>query len=319
MAKQPNRKKNNPKHKKKTSKGGGLDEPFYQGVPRKRNSPKVQAKQQRRKVDPEEKKEVHRQERDPKRRATGLRPDEAIRLNRFIAQAGVCSRREADTLISTGKIKVNGEVITDMSTRVVPERDKVEYRGRILTPQNFVYFLFNKPKNMITTMSDPLGRKTVLQAIENISKQRVYPVGRLDRNTTGLLLLTNDGELAKQLTHPSYEVKKIYKIRLNRLVEEEHLEDLRRGIVLEDGPAKVDRVDWVDGIPGKEVGLEIHSGRNRIVRRMFEHFGYQVEALDRVMIGHLDKKGLPRGKWRKLSDKEIGFLKMMAGRKEKKD
>ncbi|MEM9985759.1 MAG: S4 domain-containing protein, partial [Bacteroidota bacterium] len=161
MAKQPNRKKKNPKHKKRTSQGGGAEEPFYQGVPRKRNSPKVQAKQQRRHVDPEEKKEVRRQERDPRRQAKGLRPDEAIRLNRFIAQAGVCSRREADNLISTGKIKVNEKVVTELSTRVVPERDKVEYRGRILTPQNFVYYLFNKPKNMITTMSDPLGRKTV--------------------------------------------------------------------------------------------------------------------------------------------------------------
>lgn len=238
-------------------------------------------------------------------------PHTPIRLNRFIAQAGVCSRREADKLISQGEIKVNGKVTTALGTQITPSEDKVMYNGKLLMAKRYVYILLNKPKNMITSTSDPLGRKVVLDAIQNATQERVFPVGRLDRNTTGLLLLTNDGEMTKKLTHPSHLVKKLYHVRLNQEVAEEDLEKLLNGIELEDGPAQVDKIDYVDGKGTDEVGVEIHIGRNRIVRRMFEHLGYQVIGLDRVAIAHLTKKNLPRGKWRVLTDKEVGFLKMI--------
>jgi 23S rRNA pseudouridine2605 synthase len=310
MAKNQPPKKNNPERK--------ANEPFWQGA-RKPKHPKAEAKN-RAKFVPKDAKPVEPRfaNTQPNRqwqRRIPERPDPnaPVRLNRFIAQAGVCSRREADDLISRGSIRVNGEVTKELGRKVHPKQDKVEYAGRMLTPQNFTYILLNKPKNMITTMSDPLGRRTVLQAVERVTQQRVYPVGRLDRNTTGLLLLTNDGELAKKLTHPSHQVKKLYRIRLNQPVTEAHFEALTKGVELEDGVAEVDRIEYVEGGDGCELGVEIHIGRNRIVRRMFEHLGYQVEALDRVMIGHLTKKNLPRGKWRKLTDKEVGYLKMSLG------
>ena len=240
-----------------------------------------------------------------------LDPGEPVRLNRFLAQCGIASRRECDALISGGKVKVNGQVVTELGTRIVPQKDRVEYRGEVLKPQHFIYILFNKPKNLITTTSDPLGRKTVLDAIESATKERVFPVGRLDRNTTGLLLLTNDGQLAEKLTHPSHRVRKIYRVRLDKPIPAEDMQRLLDGIQLEDGPAKVDKIDYADGKGPDEVGVEIHIGRNRIVRRMFEALGYQVVNLDRVSIAHLTKKNLPRGKWRQLTDKEIGFLKMI--------
>ncbi|RMG55741.1 MAG: rRNA pseudouridine synthase, partial [Bacteroidetes bacterium] len=190
-------------------------------------------------------------------------------------------------------------------------QDRVEYRGRVLEARKFVYILLNKPKNMITTMADPKGRRIVLEAIERATQERVFPVGRLDRNTTGLLLLTNDGDLAKKLTHPSHRIKKLYHVRLDKPVAEEDLQQLLAGVELEDGPAKVDKIDYVFGKGPEEVGVEVHIGRNRIVRRLFEHLGYQVEALDRTMIGSLDKRNLPRGKWRHLTPKEVGFLKML--------
>ena len=232
-------------------------------------------------------------------------------MNRFIALAGICSRREADALIEAGRVKVNGSVTTELGTKVVIGKDEVVYNGKVLNPQNFVYLLLNKPKNMITTTRDPDGRRTVMDLVAKSTPERIFPVGRLDRNTTGLLLLTNDGELAKKLTHPSHKVRKLYKVRLNRPVAEEDLQRLRKGIDLEDGPAKVDKIDYVVGGRNDEVGVEIHIGRNRIVRRMFEAMGYQVVALDRVGLAHLTKKRLPRGKWRSLTDKEIGFLKMI--------
>ncbi|MDW3645666.1 MAG: pseudouridine synthase [Bacteroidia bacterium] len=239
------------------------------------------------------------------------KPVEPIRLNRFIAQAGVCSRRDADKLISAGEVKVNGEVNTEMGMRVHPFNDVIEYKGKRLRVEKFVYILLNKPKNTITTTDDPQGRKTVLDIVKNTTDERIFPVGRLDRNTTGLLLLSNDGALAKKMTHPSHKVKKIYHVRLNKEVSEEDMEKLLTGIELEDGPAKVDKIDYVIGKERDEVGVEIHIGRNRIVRRMFEHMGYQVVGLDRVSIAHLTKKNLPRGKFRSLSDKEVAFLKMI--------
>ena len=234
-----------------------------------------------------------------------------MRLNRFIAQAGVCSRREADVLIEAGRISVNGKVTQELGLKVLPGKDEVVYNGKVLNPQQFVYILLNKPKNMITTTRDPEGRRTVMDLVANASDTRIFPVGRLDRNTTGLLLLTNDGDLAKKLTHPSHKVRKLYKVRLNRPISEEELQQLLKGIELEDGRARVDKVDYVAGTHGDEVGVEIHIGRNRIVRRMFEALGYEVVALDRVGIAHLTKKRIPKGKWRFLTDKEVGFLKMI--------
>lgn len=237
--------------------------------------------------------------------------NEPMRLNRFIARAGICSRRNADDLIAAGKISVNGEVVTEMGVKVVPANDVVEYDGKRLTPQNYVYILLNKPKNMLTTMSDPLGRRIVLDAIYNATQERVFPVGRLDRNTTGLLLLTNDGEMTSKMTHPSHKVRKIYNVRLDKPMYEDDMQKLIDGVELEDGLAQVDKIDYVYGREPNNVGVEIHIGKNRIVRRMFEHLGYYVVALDRVMIGPLTKKNLPRGKWRELTDQEIGWLKML--------
>jgi 23S rRNA pseudouridine2605 synthase len=237
--------------------------------------------------------------------------DKPMRLNRFIARAGVCSRRNADDLISAGKIKVNGEVVTEMGVKVVPVNDVVEYDGKKLIPQNYVYILLNKPKNMLTTMSDPMGRKIVLDAIYQATQERVFPVGRLDRNTTGLLLLTNDGEMTSKMTHPSHKVRKIYNVRLDKPMQQEDMDRLLEGVELEDGLAKVDKIDYVYGREPNNVGVEIHMGKNRIVRRMFDHLGYYVVALDRVVIGPLNKKNLPRGKWRELTEQEIGWLKML--------
>ena len=241
------------------------------------------------------------------RKIAGSKPTENMRLNKFIANSGVCSRREADTLIEKGEIKVNGKIVKEMGVTVSID-DKVEYQGKKLIPEKKVYLLLNKPKDTVTTSKDPEGRKTVIEIIRNACPQRVYPVGRLDRNTTGVLLLTNDGDLSKQLTHPSFEAKKIYHAFLDKPVKPEDLETIKKGIELEDGPIKPDAVNYVDNDP-MQVGLEIHSGKNRIVRRIFEHFGYQVDKLDRVYFSGLTKKNLPRGKWRFLSEKEVRFLK----------
>ena len=230
-----------------------------------------------------------------------------IRLNKFIADAGVCSRREADKLIEAGEIKVNGEVITELGYKV-SRKDVVTYNGKKLKQEKLVYVLLNKPKNFITTVDDPDERRTVMQLVDNAADERIYPVGRLDRNTTGLLLLTNDGELAKKLTHPSHNIKKIYQVDLDKPLTEEDFEKIKEGITLEDGPAKVDEIAILSE-DRSIVGLEIHIGRNRIVRRIFEHLGYEVVRLDRVMFAGLTKKDLPRGKWRYLSEKELIRLK----------
>lgn len=240
-----------------------------------------------------------------------VKVNEPIRLNRFIAQAGICSRREADDLIAKGHVKVNGKIATELGLKVDPAKDKIEYKGQLLKAQNFVYILLNKPKNMITTTSDPQGRKTVIDAVEGATTERVFPVGRLDRNTTGLILLTNDGDLAKKLTHPSHRVRKIYYVTLDKPVLEEDMQRLLDGITLEDGEAKVDKIDYAMGQERNEVGVEIHSGKNRIVRRMFEAMGYKVEKLDRTALGSLTKKNLPRGNWRILSESEVAYLRMM--------
>jgi 23S rRNA pseudouridine2605 synthase len=232
---------------------------------------------------------------------------DSMRLNKFIANSGICSRREADVLIQHGEIQVNGEVITELGHKV-NRTDKVIYRGKNINPEKPVYLLLNKPKDFITTTEDPMDRKTVMHLISNACEERVFPVGRLDRNTTGLLLFTNDGELAAKLSHPSNNVKKIYQVTLNRPLTANDEKEILEGITLEDGPAKVDDMQ----VLSKDrtiLGLEIHLGRNRIVRRIFAHFGYEVEALDRVIFAGLDKKDLPRGKYRFLSEKEVIQLK----------
>ncbi|MEJ8802545.1 pseudouridine synthase [Pontibacter sp. H249] len=246
---------------------------------------------------------------NPRIKKTNRKEDEdgTIRLNRYIANAGVCSRREADSLIEAGEIKVNGEVVTEMGYKVQPS-DNVQYGKKILNREKMVYVLLNKPKDFITTTEDPEGRKTVMDLVAKASKERIFPVGRLDRNTTGLLLFTNDGELAQKLTHPSNNIKKIYQVELDKPITKADFQKIVEGIELEDGKAEVDDVALL-GESNKFVGLEIHIGRNRIVRRIFEHLGYDVVSLDRVQYAGLIKKDVPRGEWRYLSEKEVIRLK----------
>ena len=232
---------------------------------------------------------------------------QSIRLNRYIASSGICSRRDADQLISEGKIKVNGKVITTLGFKV-KSSDEVFYGKRRLQPQTHVYILLNKPKDFITTTDDPQNRRTVMDLVSAATNERIYPVGRLDRQTTGLLLLTNDGELAKKLSHPSHKVKKIYHISLNKPLSKNDFISIQKGVQLEDGKAGIDEIVILSQ-DKTEIGLEIHIGRNRIVRRIFEHLGYRVRKLDRVVFAELTKKDLPRGKWRHLSNKEIIRLK----------
>lgn len=239
---------------------------------------------------------------------------ELIRLNKYIANSGICSRREADKLIAAGVVSVNGEIVTELGTKV-SSKDDVRYDGERINPETPRYVLLNKPKDYITTMKDPQGRKTVMTLVRKACKERIFPVGRLDRHTTGLLLFTNDGDLAKKLTHPKHEIQKIYHVILDRKVKPAHIKQIREGIELEDGPIKADDIAFTgDGKNHHEVGIEIHSGKNRIVRRVFEHFGYRVVKLDRVVFAGLTKKDLPRGMHRHLAAKEIAFLKMQVGK-----
>jgi len=235
--------------------------------------------------------------------------DGLMRLNKYLSNAGICSRREADDLIKAGAVSVNGKVVTEMGFKVSPT-DKINYGGETLRHQKKIYLLLNKPKDYITTTDDPHERRTVMELIHGACKERIYPVGRLDRNTTGLLLFTNDGELATKLMHPKYGIKKVYQVTLNKNLKSEDFQDIMNGIELEDGPIKPDEMSYLEGSK-KELGIEIHSGRNRIVRRIFEHMGYEVVKLDRVVFAGLTKKDLPRAKWRFLSEKEVGFLKMI--------
>ena len=237
-----------------------------------------------------------------------------VRLNKYIANAGVCSRRDADKLIATGEIKVNNQVVTEMGYKVQPG-DKVYHKGKLLLTEKPVYVLLNKPKDFITTTDDPHERRTVMELVKNACEQRIYPVGRLDRMTTGLLLFTNDGDMAESLAHPSNNVKKIYSVELDKPITKAHFDQIVDGLELEDGPALVDDLAMLDN--KKSLGIEIHIGRNRIVRRIFEHLGYEVLRLDRVVYASLDKANLPRGKWRHLSDKEIIKLKNIAKNRKK--
>ena len=235
--------------------------------------------------------------------------DDLMPLNKYISHSGISGRREAAEIIKKGIVKVNGKLITEPGHKV-SQKDEVVVNGKkIFLAKNLVYILLNKPKDFITTSDDPQGRKTVLDLIKRSTQERVYPVGRLDRNTSGVLLITNDGELAQKLTHPKNEIKKIYAVTLNRPLEKNHFDDILKGITLEDGPVSVDVLAYADIKDKTQIGVEIHSGRNRIVRRIFEHLGYDVKNLDRVMFAGLTKKNVERGKWRFLNEKEVRDLK----------
>jgi 23S rRNA pseudouridine2605 synthase len=231
-----------------------------------------------------------------------------LRLNRYIAKGGICSRRDADNLIVEGRVKVNGELVQQVGTKV-QRTDKVEVDDVVVIPEKRVYIVLNKPKDYVTTLDDPMERKTVMALLEGACEERVYPVGRLDRQTTGVLLFTNDGDLAKKLTHPSYNQKKVYHVFLDRAITPEDLELIRTGIELEDGVIKADDIQ-IASDDQTQVGIEIHSGRNRIVRRIFEHLGYNILRLDRVYFAGITKKNLPRGRWRFLSREEVDILKI---------
>lgn len=237
--------------------------------------------------------------------------DESIRLNKYLSTAGVCSRREADEHIVRGEVKVNGNVVTELGTKIL-FGDEVMLNDKIVTPEHKVYVLLNKPKNCVTTTKDPQQRLTVMDIIRRACNERIFPVGRLDRNTTGVLLLTNDGELASKLTHPQYIKKKIYHVFTDRDVSEEDMQRMADGIELSDGPIHADAVSYVSETDRDQVGIEIHSGRNRVIRRMFEALGYKVKKLDRVYFAGLTKKDLPRGRWRYLTREEVNMLHMGA-------
>ncbi|MCD4724990.1 MAG: rRNA pseudouridine synthase [Bacteroidales bacterium] len=268
--------------------------------PKKKQKPRDSGKPLRK---PYEKKEA-----DFKRKDDGL-----IRLNKYIADAGICSRREADKLIASGAVKVNGKIVSELGTKV-SVTDKVIYGGEALKREKLRYLVLNKPRGFITTTDDPYERKTVMGLVEKACRERIYPLGRLDRSTTGVLLFTNDGDLAKKLLHPKHGIRKIYHVILDKNLTKADLEKVASGIELDDGIVKVDKISRVESSTGKkEVGLELHSGKNRIVRRIFESLGYKVARLDRVIFAGITKKDTPRGKWRMLSQEEVNMLKRLPG------
>ena len=238
-------------------------------------------------------------------------PTEPLRLNKFLANAGVCSRREADEFIQAGLVTVNGQVVTELGTKIL-RTDEVKFHDAVVSLEKKVYVLLNKPKDYVTTSDDPQQRKTVMDLVKDVCPERIYPVGRLDRNTTGVLLLTNDGDLASKLTHPKFLKKKVYHVHLDKNITAHDLQQIRDGITLDDGEIKADAVDYADERDKSQVGIEIHSGKNRIVRRIFESLGYRVTKLDRVQFAGLTKKNLRRGDWRFLTEKEVDMLRMGA-------
>lgn len=242
---------------------------------------------------------------------THVDPNEPIRLNKYLANAGVCSRREADTFILAGVVRVNGVIVNELGAKV-KRGDEVHFHDQLVSIEKKVYVLLNKPKDYVTTSDDPQNRKTVMDLVKNCCRERIYPVGRLDRNTTGVLLLTNDGELATKLTHPQYLKKKIYHVYTDKNVTASDMRQIAEGITLEDGDIRADAIDYASETDKKQVGIEIHSGRNRIVRRIFEHFGYRVLKLDRVYFAGLTKKNVKRGDWRFLTEQEVNMLRMGA-------
>ena len=257
-----------------------------------------------------QKKSVEAQEKEKNRAAKNIEESGGlIRLNKYIADAGVCSRREADKLIESGAIKVNGKPVTELGTKV-QVADKVQYGDETLNREALMYVLLNKSKDYITTTDDPQERRTVMELVKNACRERIYPVGRLDRNTTGLLLFTNDGKLSERLMHPSHQIKKLYHAELDKPLTKKDMTAISEGVELDNTKVEVDAIAYDSTTDDKkQVGIQIHSGQNRVVRRIFEKFGYDVKKLDRVVFGPLTKKDLPRGKWRYLSDKEILMLK----------
>ena len=242
---------------------------------------------------------------------THIDPSEPIRLNKFLANAGVCSRREADEFIQAGVVLVNGQVVTELGTKVL-RSDEVKFHDQPVSLEKKVYVLLNKPKDYVTTVDDPQQRKTVMDLVKDACPERIYPVGRLDRNTTGVLLLTNDGEMASKLTHPKFLKKKVYHVYLDKNVTLHDMQQISEGIELEDGEVRADSVEYADERDKSQVGIEIHSGKNRIVRRIFESLGYRVVKLDRVQFAGLTKKNLRRGDWRFLTEQEVDMLRMGA-------
>jgi 23S rRNA pseudouridine2605 synthase len=234
--------------------------------------------------------------------------DGTVRLNKYIAQAGIASRREADKLILAGLVEVNDKTVTEMGYKVGPN-DLVKFNGTLIRGERLVYIVLNKPKGFITTTNDPKARKTVMELVANAGTERIYPVGRLDRKTTGLLLFTNDGELAEKLSHPSHGARKIYEVSLDKPLSKTDFIKIKEGITLSDGPIKVDEIAYMEGKSKNNLGIVIHSGKNRIIRRIFEHLDYEVTKLDRTYFAGITKKNIPRGKWRKLDNKEVNFLK----------
>lgn len=306
--------------------------PFEKFATRKKNSAiKEEFRQEKRKVKKEraERIELQKQARRaagaagqaggpqqgpksaPTRPAIVKKVNEQMPLNKYIAHCGVCSRRDAVEFIKEGKVKVNDVVVLEPGFKLT-DKDEVKLSGKKLFPaRNLVYILLNKPKDYITTSEDTHGRKTVLDLVKGATTERIYPIGRLDRNTTGVLLLTNDGELTQKLSHPSFEVRKTYEVRLDKPLTKAHFDRILAGITLEDGPVQIDALAYADASDRSVVGIELHSGRNRIVRRIFESLGYDVRNLDRVVFGNLTKKNVERGKWRFLKEKEIRLLKFM--------
>jgi len=248
-----------------------------------------------------------------------LTSDDTMPLNKYLAHCGICSRRDAVEIIKKGEVKVNGKAVLEPAFKVSNNDDVVYNNKKVFVTKNLVYILINKPKDYITTTDDPQGRKTVLQLTKSATTERIYPVGRLDRNTSGVLLMTNDGELTQKLSHPSYEVKKVYEATLDKPLTKVDFDKIVSGVVLEDGKIAADSLGYVDPKDKTIIGIEIHSGRNRIVRRIFEHLGYDVKALDRVLYAGLTKKNVPRGKWRFLAEKEIRQLKYINKTKLSKD
>ena len=238
-------------------------------------------------------------------------PTEPLRLNKFLANAGVCSRREADEFIQAGLVTVNGQVVTELGTKIL-RTDEVKFHDAVVSLEKKVYVLLNKPKDYVTTSDDPQQRKTVMDLVKDVCPERIYPVGRLDRNTTGVLLLTNDGDLASKLTHPKFLKKKVYHVHLDKNLTSHDMDQIREGITLDDGEIKADAIEYADDRDKSQVGIEIHSGKNRIVRRIFESLGYRVTKLDRVQFAGLTKKNLRRGDWRFLTEKEVDMLRMGA-------
>lgn len=294
-------------------------EKFFKGTGKTGAAKKEEFRQERKKANKERKEFFEKKRAEAKTpeadrkvviKAQMQRPvEEKMPLNKYIAHGGICSRRDAAILVKEGKVKVNGEVVLEPGHKIAPT-DTVIVNGKKINPvKDLVYILLNKPKDYITTTDDEKGRKTVLDLIKRATPLKVYPVGRLDRNTSGVLLLTNDGDLTQQLTHPSNEVKKVYAVTLDKPLTKNDFDAILKGVTLEDGPAHVDVLSYTDNADKTQIGVEIHSGRNRIVRRIFEHFGYDVKGLDRVVFAGLTKKNVDRGKWRMLSEKEVRDLK----------